>query len=74
MDKQKIVNVGTKPFFIAISETDGKWHALVAPMPPSDGRPYTLPQWHCDAASEAELDQKIEEHFQEVLRAQKAED
>ncbi len=66
MDKQKIAHVDGKPYFIAVSETDGKWHALVAPMPPQDGRMHMLPQWHCDALSEADLDEKIEQHFSKI--------
>ena len=74
MDRKKIVTVGKKQYLIAISESDGNWHALVATMPPQDGRTHHLPQWHCDASSEAGLNDKIEEHFQKVLQAQNTQD
>ena len=72
MDKQKIVRVGAKQYLVAISEADDKWHALVAPMPPADGRTYNLPQWHCNASSESVLNEKIEQHFQDVMETQES--
>ena len=71
MSKNKMVNIGTRTFLIAKSENEGRWHALVAPMPLAGGHVYNLPQWNCDASSESALDEKIERHLQEVQKTAK---
>ena len=66
MDTTKIVTVGSKQYRLVTSQRDGKWYANAVPVPPPDGRTYTLPQWTCEATSEAELNKKLDEHFEDL--------
>ena len=67
MLKQRLVPVGDKSYFVTISEEGGNWHAHAVPLPPADGRTYILPQWHCDAASENALYQKLDEYLSNII-------
>lgn len=63
--------VGNRQFRILKTQSEGTWHANVSPVPPPDGRTYTLPLWTCAASSEQALEEKLARHFQELLAAQR---
>lgn len=67
--KQYIRSIGAKRYGVTTSHVGDSWSATIVPVPPSDGATHNLPRWQCDATSEQELNDKIELHFAEMLKA-----
>ena len=65
MNNKKIIPVGTEQYMLVTSQSEGQWHALLAPIP-SQGT-----QWTCEAVSEDELEKKLARHYEKVLQTQK---
>lgn len=58
-----IRSIGAKRYRVSVSRVGDRWSATIVLIPPPDGTLHFLLPWQCDAASEQELTEKVEQRF-----------
>lgn len=64
---RKIVTIEDRKFYVDTYSLNGNWKAVVVMQPPTNNQLYTLPApWSCEADTEEELNQKLDQYFDKM--------